>query len=830
MIGRSVDSAIPTIMFFCEEKEPRKKAKNAIEEGGFLERLPGFRLGHQAKQPDVGSLIQPATENDGAQSLSLNNSVLDVYFDSTRPILADGMPIFVKHTNGLLRQATANAVFKGHRYVYMSVSHVFVDSIPYARRSTADSDSEYDFGSGTELEDYDDCIDATSRGSISSPEESSEDQLDLAASGSGSSALMNETALTQRVLHDRVSSPTGIIRVNPRLKTEHSDKALVVVTPPIESLEPTSIITHTSHGTISGLLSNNATHMRLPGSNTFQKVYQIALDAPLIWGDCGSVVIDLATSEPYGYIVASSMTKRIAYIMVASEAFEILEVSWKMPHLVTTEASSGDIERKVSLHRSDTVSSIGSDAYSPLPPGRWTLDFHGNCPRCHHHHTGVKIKVDVSHDSSKVSHVRCEMCQENWLAFGGRNSTRISLLSTLTADPDPVEKEVRSTLSKLVRSTTAITAPWLLNIPETSPEHSVRSTTSNGLQPSFGPMATTAQTSSSVPLSRVQRLKPSTSLSSLPTTPTIDIGDKGHPKQPLSNLKQRVQARFPILQGAKVKQLFRHSKKPQMSAEKRENYPVHISAGNELGPSTSFQEELYTSGQESGSEVLHNDPSVSDSANMNSEVADFIADLRNDPISEMNKKERVIWLREKLTKFKSSRKIFDQPAHSIVVNSGTRVTSVEPPLASFVQDSRRHSSEMLYLGSHLSYFDRWSSEAALHGRPLSMSERGTELSDASTVADDNIVASDPRNALVESLQRARRASESPRPLSLNNLSLSWGNIRQARAEAHYSLDSPRYSIDSAPTECGVKTRTSNYPSRRSGARARRPRTITPSSA
>jgi hypothetical protein len=62
MIGRSAELAMPTIMFFCEDKEPRKKAKKVVDECGVLNKLPGFRTGHQASQPEIGTLIQPATE------------------------------------------------------------------------------------------------------------------------------------------------------------------------------------------------------------------------------------------------------------------------------------------------------------------------------------------------------------------------------------------------------------------------------------------------------------------------------------------------------------------------------------------------------------------------------------------------------------------------------------------------------------------------------------------------------------------------------------------------------------------------------------------------
>ncbi|KAF1998370.1 hypothetical protein P154DRAFT_577961 [Amniculicola lignicola CBS 123094] len=119
--------------------------------------------------------------------------------------------------------------------------------------------------------------------------------------------------------------------------------------------------------------------------------------------------------------------------------------------------------------RRDTGSTTGSDDYVPLPPGRYTLLINGNCPRCHHHHKAALVKVKVFNDRDRVSHVQCENgdCQQYWLAFGGGNSTRISLLSQCT-ETDPIEiereKESRYELIQIVRSVTSVAS--LSNIPE----------------------------------------------------------------------------------------------------------------------------------------------------------------------------------------------------------------------------------------------------------------------------------------------------------------------------------------------------------------------------
>jgi hypothetical protein len=63
------------------------------------------------------------------------------------------------------------------------------------------------------------------------------------------------------------------------------------------------------------------------------------------------------------------------------------------------------------------ILTAGSDQYSPLPPGRWLMDLHGSCPKCHHQHNAVKVTIDTSHGGWSTSQVLCEGCKEIWLPF-----------------------------------------------------------------------------------------------------------------------------------------------------------------------------------------------------------------------------------------------------------------------------------------------------------------------------------------------------------------------------------------------------------------------------
>lgn len=151
MIGKSEELAIPTIMFFCDDKKPRQEAKEAIDKSWLRDKLPGFRTGHYARQPNFGSLIQPANtdELEGEARKPIMNT--DVYFNPLFPIRALGMSVFVSRREGDWARATAYAVFKQNQCLMVTVSHIFIEEEPEASAITSD-EKDFDFGSDSESE------------------------------------------------------------------------------------------------------------------------------------------------------------------------------------------------------------------------------------------------------------------------------------------------------------------------------------------------------------------------------------------------------------------------------------------------------------------------------------------------------------------------------------------------------------------------------------------------------------------------------------------------------------------------------------------------------
>jgi hypothetical protein len=446
MIGRSTDTARPTIMFFGQDKDARKKAKKTVDNSDLLCRLPGFRTGHQSEDPGRGNLISPAsgdstsdksvtqsslpepsasqqhTKIDQRASVSndrgfqfivggslrelkskknmtavrkramreylLNNykdltkpkrgdqtassqvasedlrlggtSLHGVYFDASQPIGRVGMPIFVKQSVGPPRKATANVVFEGRKCWFLSVSHVFSDHTLATGHTTAEVDSDFDLGSGSETEDSNITSDATSRASISSPESLSRERSGSSSSDFAISSIWDQPTFDAHVPlensteHDsgkiqdhnmqleQVQGPGGSTKrsfaldwilieiTNPEFVRALSDVKLIAQTlaGSIEQVSATpssTVVIWTSHGRVTGQLMDETVCMRLPHSATFERLQSIKLNIPLHWGDCGSMVSFAGSTEPHGFVVASSSDRSIAYITSASR---VLADSW----------------------------------------------------------------------------------------------------------------------------------------------------------------------------------------------------------------------------------------------------------------------------------------------------------------------------------------------------------------------------------------------------------------------------------------------------------------------------------------------------------------------
>jgi hypothetical protein len=191
MLGRSKETATPTIVFVHPHSGLRKEAMNAVRKSECLKRYPGFKVANHKEDVKVLSATAdafdiPDTEmNAGVLHLPTPESCLlgstlekinklhqPVYYNPKHCVQPSGLVIFSKlpYEDGItVQSAWANFVLNGDKLLCQSVSHIF--SQPHlAEDSWDESDDEVEIASDSE--DEEDEAEMTSQGSMT-PEVSS---------------------------------------------------------------------------------------------------------------------------------------------------------------------------------------------------------------------------------------------------------------------------------------------------------------------------------------------------------------------------------------------------------------------------------------------------------------------------------------------------------------------------------------------------------------------------------------------------------------------------------------------------------------------------------
>ncbi|EUC45488.1 hypothetical protein COCMIDRAFT_95393 [Bipolaris oryzae ATCC 44560] len=426
--------------------------------------------------------------------------------------------------------------------------------------------------------------------------------------------------------------------------------------------------------------------------------------------------------------------------------------------------SSDAIPHMPGLTRQDTNSSTGSALR--LPNGNWAFEVSGVCPSCHHHHKSLRVHVRIANDFTQVRDVYCKRCKRLLLSSGNANATRLSLLSTMSLDPDPIETEFRTTLIHMIRASTpiAMLSPVLTVIPEVT---------------SAGPSRETSIRSRSGRSSRM----PTTTFEDNPLQKTVrSVADYKHNKNSLvesrrivSNITQKFRTRFfksrniPFNLG----KWFSRKESPKYDSHHQDPAcaPISVSTTIEIAPS--LREEHMGSPEEVDTNF---DLAALDVWTSSTTAADALASLKTlDPqvLRALPPQKRISWGRKQLTEFKT--RFSGVAAH--VAPPGMANTDGVTERGEYLHwlegvSPRRHSI-LAFIGGGVHSFEdndfRRASDHTLNGRPLSMSE--THLSEADTLVDEN------------------RRSFPPRPLSIDNVVHDWSQIQRNRAEARRSIDS-----------------------------------------
>jgi hypothetical protein len=389
MIGKTPQKAKPMIIISSEDKRSREEAKRAIIRSGVLEGL-NYKIGFLKYLPsgpihsvagsssemfDVytadpsfrspgasdsnfresgtytvyPSFWSPAASNSNPRedttSSSSNQPGFAVsslaYYNPEQRLRTTAMPIYVKTAADRSRTATANMVYNGTVYKYITVSHVFS---PWGASSIDSGEDDLGIPFDSDSEDEDHCNSETSqaRSTISASlrvPTSRDSDIDSAKSHrSKISTRHNDSPDTAKDPPSELlklgelsadddfdkSADYAIITINDfRLQKQLANLAISNSNriTHIHAAEPKSsqVTAWTRRGAISGTLGNVPRIMRFSGSKRFQRIYEFAYEGVIEDGDSGSLVYDESGKELYGMIIAASNSQSVAYIMAAKE-------------------------------------------------------------------------------------------------------------------------------------------------------------------------------------------------------------------------------------------------------------------------------------------------------------------------------------------------------------------------------------------------------------------------------------------------------------------------------------------------------------------------------
>ncbi|KAF2442659.1 hypothetical protein P171DRAFT_47272 [Karstenula rhodostoma CBS 690.94] len=407
--------------------------------------------------------------------------------------------------------------------------------------------------------------------------------------------------------------------------------------------------------------------------------------------------------------------------------------------------------------RRDTMSTISSDKQPSPPSGSWPVTIHGNCARCGHYHKAAVVQIHLVEGMCEASDVVCDRCGQKWLTVGGLNSTQISLLSTVTTELDYGEINFRYTLLSMVRSTVSIASPTALaNVPE-------------------DPSPTPSRKSSA----RCDRKLPDDSANA---ERGINRNYRTN-ASPVFNVEARPTLKNEPMARSSLPSLSKNGT-PALKVIRRKLKNAFESEGSVPNTEMEIQRQS-TSLEVVASASLGNErpsrPAKYDDGGPAKTTRQIIEDLKSvdkEAIRNMTPKQRDMWIRERITAFKQSKRRSALQCDCKRRHSTSSIGdyySLPPHRSATTSTFQRYSLEQM--GSQ---FDALPAGALFtHTGPLTIS--ATRISEADTAVELPEGSSSPRSSL-------HAHSRSPRPASLFRSRLSWQQPRYARTQRD-SMDS-----------------------------------------
>ncbi|KAF2119843.1 hypothetical protein BDV96DRAFT_595464 [Lophiotrema nucula] len=448
------------------------------------------------------------------------------------------------------------------------------------------------------------------------------------------------------------------------------------------------------------------------------------------------------------------------------------------------------------LTRINTGSSDSSSLYAPLPPGRYTLPIHGSCPRCHHLHQAATVKIRVSASSNKKNKVNCERCGASWLALGGGNSTTISLLSQESADPDPIEVNVRNALINMVRSATFIASPTALaDVPESLSR--VQSHAPSVHSPMDSPVVEKHQSHSAEPKSTpppsfdAKLALPIDEEATAANSPNGSTRFASHPVKGENKTKRlatqlkKLRERFPFLRSFRFGG-WKLGRKSKMSEKQRGKLPIIRTLGSLSKIPDDSGSHVATSVPNIGG-VLGPDEEAPETRRYEDQTAKaasvaqldhtFDFNITKEELKQMSREDRIEWVRKQFSALKPKCNCSDDcdcrhsstSAVSTSDDDGNTLPQLNPTRASIITlpthpVGRRRSINEFFIGT-LGIGARFDSQS-VGPVEYAQSVASTNTSQAATLWEGMTATSGPSPMYLGVVHHHRHRSPSPRPRSV----------------------------------------------------------------
>lgn len=367
MVGKSPKYARPVLVIASEDEPSRQEAKAAIVKSDILKEYPHFKLWPLRYLPT--GPINPVAMRDLAPDLPQPSTTpFEVYYDPDKRIRSIGMRIYIKHGESAMRRATANAMYNGTEYGYLTAAHALKAADTWATPAgESQNQFHFPFGSDGESDGSDDFeVETTSGYSGTSPKPTDRSSASATSSRHSDTSRQSGSCHTEHNTRPAFESPPGsqIRYSDEKNRNENSstpnlellgvvsasyvqlDCAVVRVTNEtilsflrglenvehnsednvrVSSARRASVVALTSHGPVQGELFDLPLYTRFAGSQTFQPVYKFTYEGDILMGDCGSLLINTETKEVYGHVIADSQSCCVAFTVSAEPVFDALK-------------------------------------------------------------------------------------------------------------------------------------------------------------------------------------------------------------------------------------------------------------------------------------------------------------------------------------------------------------------------------------------------------------------------------------------------------------------------------------------------------------------------